>query len=173
MIQPTDAKVLAKRREDAHVVPRPNNWYGEGNSLGPAAIVAERAFARTFGLFYDEYAMTERPEGDGGIDFAIPIIGRTNPLTVDVKAATKAPWSLLVNERVIRHVVDIYVLYAVRGEQAVFVGWERYGTMLEMPVMDYGYGPGSLCRIRKREHLRPINSLCDILAHRVDVEGPR
>jgi hypothetical protein len=110
-------------------------------------VAGEAAFAQEFGLKVDA---TARPEGDGGVDFTLPIG------TVDVKTY-RLPYHLL-RETDKPH-ADILVLAAfddTTGE-AHLIGWEWDSVMRQCPTRDFGYGIVS--HYKAAEELKPISEL--------------
>lgn len=171
MIHDKDITALAAARNAGHKNGGTETFFGRADILANAGIAAERVFARTFGLHYDTVDATSRPQGDGGVDFRVPLIGG-HDFTVNVKGATKSPYSLLVKCKQLLHhpPPDAYVVVGFTPSgRPFYVGWELGRTAARAPITDFGYGPGSECHIIKREALRPMHDFCTIMAARVDV----
>ena len=110
-------------------------------------LVGEAEFARVFAQPLD---LNERPGGDGGVDFTLPI-----RMTVDVKTARK-PVFLIEKEGLV--VADIYVLAGYSDElgRAELLGWTTGALLAAAPIRDFGYGPNHAIA---REELRPMETL--------------
>lgn len=174
MIHDEDIAALAAARNAGHKNGGTETFFGDKDILGNAGIAAERFFARTFGLLYDLKDATGRPQGDGGIDFGVPLKSG-HVFTVNVKGATKKPYSLLVKCKQLTHhqPPDAYVVvgFTPVSRKPFFVGWERGHVAAKAEITDFGYGPGSECRIILRDALRPMREFCTIMGSRVDVLG--
>ena len=137
---------IATDRHDLHkdhASSRPLSINYEG-----VGISGEVAFSAFSGIACD---LSERPSGDKGIDFIVPLL-----FSIDVKTA-RIP-NHLIHEKG-KDFVDIYVLaeYVADGKPANLIGWE-YGIKLKnAPFKDFGYG--IINHYIHRSKLRPMADL--------------
>jgi hypothetical protein len=110
-------------------------------------LAGEFAFGRFCGQMPD---LSERPAGDQGVDFVIPLL-----YTVDVKTARKA--NNLIHEASKPLTADIYVLAEHSGDDARLLGWAWRSTLAAAPVKDFGHGIDN--RYIPRENLRAMEEL--------------
>jgi hypothetical protein len=110
-------------------------------------LAGEFAFGRFCGQMPD---LSERPAGDQGVDFVIPLL-----YTVDVKTARKA--NNLIHEASKPLTADIYVLAEHIGDDARLLGWAWRSTLAAAPVKDFGHGIDN--RYIPRENLRAMEEL--------------
>jgi hypothetical protein len=126
-----DARALAHRRWKLHEGTS-RKFYRDKTIEEYVGIKGEIQFASEFGLEVDT---VDRLEGDGGIDFVLPI-GNINVKTY------RKPYNLLVKttERLSR--ADIYVLvgYSEVTDNATLLGWEWKTEMLRCPTKNFGFG---------------------------------
>jgi hypothetical protein len=111
-------------------------------------LAGEFEFGRLCGQMPD---LSERPAGDKGVDFVVPLL-----YTVDVKTARKA--RNLIHEASKPLAADIYVL-AECGEdgEATLLGWVWRAALAKAGVRDFGHGIDN--RFVPREMLRPMSDL--------------
>ncbi len=121
--------------------PLSDNYEGGG-------IDGEVAFSMFSGIACD---LSERPGGDKGIDFVVPLL-----FTVDVKTARKAYH--LIHETG-KSFADIYVLaeYNGEGKPATLLGWEYGSKLSKAPTKDFGYG--IINHYIHKSKLRPMTEL--------------
>jgi len=137
---------IALRRERLH------EGHASSRPLSPeyenVGLAGEFAFGHFCGLMPD---IGERPDGDGGVDFVVPLL-----FTVDVKTARKA--FNLIHEQG-KPFADLFVLaeYFDGTRSASLVGWEYGKRLAAAPVRDFGYGV--LNHYIPREELRPMDEL--------------
>jgi hypothetical protein len=137
---------VAERRHELH------KNHASSRPLSPnyetIGLAGEFAFGRLTGIMPD---LSERPTGDGGVDFHLPLV-----FTVDVKTAEKA-FNLL--HEVGKEFCDIYVLAQTddSGNNARLVGWEWGSTLKQAPTKDFGRGIVS--HYIPREKLKPMSEL--------------
>lgn len=141
---------IAAARADLH------SGHSSSRPLSPGyenvGLAGEFAFGTFCGLMPD---LAERPDGDGGVDFRVPLM-----FSVDVKTARKA--GNLIHEQG-KPFADVFVLaeYFDATGTASLVGWE-FGTKLAAaPVRDFGYG--ILNHWIPRDELRPMADLASRL----------
>lgn len=137
---------IAARREEIHADHATSRPLSDGYER--VGLAGEFAFGEFCGIFPD---LAERPGGDSGVDFMLPLI-----FTVDVKTARKAYYLLHEQEK---GFADIYVLAEYDDEtgRAVLVGW-AWGAQLERaPIKDFGYGV--MNHYIPRGELRPMSEL--------------
>ena len=139
-------QAVARRRHELHADharsrPLSDNYENVG-------IAGEFAFGQFCGLMPD---LAEKPEGDGGIDFVLPLL-----FSVDVKTARKA--HNLIHEQG-KPFADVFVLaeYFDATRTANLVGWEYGRKLAAAPVRDFGYGV--LNHYIPREQLREMAEL--------------
>ena len=115
------------------------------NAVGMAG---EFAFGEFSGFWPDT---SDRVDGDGGIDFVIPL-----KFTVDVKTARKAIH--LIHEQG-KEFADIFVLaeYSDEKNTAKLLGWEFGSVLKKAPTKDFGYGV--INHYIHRSKLRPMQEL--------------
>jgi hypothetical protein len=111
----------------------------------------EFSFGMLCGLMPD---VSDKPAGDGGIDFTVPLL-----FTVDVKTARKA--FNLIHEQG-KPFADIFVLAEFDDSNQTFckasaVGWEWGAVLAKAPVKDFGYGVEN--HYIPRERLRSMDTL--------------
>jgi hypothetical protein len=111
-------------------------------------MVGEVEFGKFSGVCPD-FAF-DRKNGDGGIDFVIPLL-----YTVDVK--TTEPGRNLIHRLDKPVAADIYVLAYADGNQGELVGWVWGKQLAAAEVRDLGHGIDS--RFMRREALRPMEEL--------------
>jgi hypothetical protein len=118
---------LAARRARLHQGHASSRPLSEGHEH--VGLAGERHFASLTGLPLDT---TDRPAGDGGTDFILP-------LGVDVKTARK-PSNLIVVEGKVR--ADIYVLFAYRDDLDATspVGWAWGNDVRRAPIREFTPG---------------------------------
>lgn len=118
------------------------------------AMAGEWAFAEFSGLMPD---LQERPKGDGGIDFVVPVL-----FTVDVKTVRDGN-NLL--HKVGKPFADIYVLaeYNDVTKKATLLGW-TWGTVLQASK-PHDFGRGYTNYHVSRDKLRPMHELARMMAH--------
>lgn len=110
------------------------------NELGQ---MAEFEFAKLSGIMPD---IADRPNGDGGVDFFVPV-----RMSVDVKTtSTPNPSYLLVESAKVN--ADIYVLFARTRP----IGWATAETVKSFPVSVLKRGPSHFVPV---ERLRPLSEL--------------
>lgn len=137
---------IALDREQLHATTPSSRPLSEGyESVG---LHGEFAFGTFSGQMPD---ITERPKGDAGVDFVVPLL-----FTVDVKTARKA--FNLIHESG-KPFADIYVLaeYDDQSATARLVGWEFGSRLASSPTKDFGYG--ILNHYISRDVLRSMDSL--------------
>jgi hypothetical protein len=137
---------LATRRAAIHDGHNSSRPLSEGYE--DVGMAGEFAFGHFCGLMPD---IGERPDGDGGVDFVVPLL-----FTVDVKTARKA--FNLIHEHG-KPFADLFVLaeYFDGTRSASLVGWEYGKRLAAAPVRDFGYGV--LNHYIPREELRPMDEL--------------
>lgn len=115
----------------------------------------EWEFALLSGIMPD---FADKPEGDSGIDFLVPIV-----LSVDVKTARKANYLL---HEVGKSFADLYVLaeYDEITGKTTMVGW-TWGTVLRKAPVDDGekFKHGVRNHYIARQKLRPMDELKQFL----------
>lgn len=137
---------IALDREQLHATTPSSRPLSDGyESVG---LHGEFAFGTFSGQMPD---ITERPKGDAGVDFVVPIL-----FTVDVKTARKA--FNLIHETG-KPFADIYVLaeYDDHTSSAKLIGWEFGSRLASSPTRDFGYG--ILNHYIPRDSLRSMASL--------------
>lgn len=149
-------QALAGRRAELHAGQASSRPLSE--NYEDVGIAGEFAFGQFCGLMPD---LDERPDGDGGVDFVLPLL-----FTVDVKTARKA--HNLIHEQG-KPFADVFVLaeYFDATRNARLVGWEYGRKLAAAPVRDFGYGV--LNHYIARSELRPM----DELAARIAKQGVR
>jgi len=173
VIGPKEIAELAARRSAPH--PNSKHWHANSKQACESGFGGEVVFARMFGLPLDLFAMTDRPGGDDGIDFEVPLIGRAKPLTIDVKTATSDPWTLLVNQRTLRYNAELFVCMAHMPHGYRCMGWAWRSDVLKTRLADhFNKGKGSECHRIFPAQLRTVQKLCDLFAYRADewIVGP-
>jgi hypothetical protein len=137
---------IAERRAAIHAGHASSRPLSDGyENVGLAGEVA-------FGMFCGQCPdFSERPGGDKGIDFVVPLL-----YTVDVKTARNA--GNLIHEAGKKMPADIYVL-AEYGEDgaASLVGWEWRQRLMAAPTKDFGYG--IVNHYIQRTALRPMGDM--------------
>ena len=113
----------------------------------------EHAFGALTGIYPDTRLL---PGGDGGVDFNVPLMFRT-----DVKSADK-PYNLLlpVEER---RTADIYVLTGPMGDDWGCFGWEWGRVMRQAPTRVFSESANILNHYIPAGRLRPMSELTDRL----------
>lgn len=156
---------IARLRQGAHPDDGQLMSRKSGLEVNAVGVMGELVFARAYGLEVDE---RQRPYGDGGVDFWVPIFGRTHSLTIDVKTNTfGGEPCLLIPQRVLsKGGAEIYVLMQYSNACINFVGWETNNVMQCAEIVDLGYGPSYS---RHCSDLRPMSQLASVLARRAVV----
>jgi len=135
-------RTIAKRRHDIH------KNHASSRPLSKDYELVGLSGEIAFGEFADLKAdLSERPEGDHGIDFTTP-----NGMTIDVKTARRA--YNLIHETG-KQFVDIY--------RATLIGWEYGNTLAKAPSKNFGYG--IINHYISKDKLRPmldIKKVCEI-----------
>lgn len=162
MIGKKEIAELAALRSAPH--PNSKHWGADGEAMCEAGMGAEVAFARIFGFPIDRAAMTLHPEGDHGVDFTVRVKGRAKPVTIDVKGATKEPWSLLVNVATLRHKTEMFVCMADKPTGFECMGWAWYDEVAKAEKVDFDRGEGGECHRIFPWKLRTLKSLCAYFA---------
>ena len=145
-------RAIAKRRHDIH------KNHASSRPLSKDYELVGLSGEIAFGEFADLKAdLSERPEGDHGVDFTTP-----NGMTIDVKTARRA--YNLIHETG-KQFVDIYVLaqYDDSTERATLIGWEYGNTLAKAPSKNFGYG--IINHYISKDKLRPmldIKKVCEI-----------
>jgi hypothetical protein len=139
---------LAARRAASH--PHPRHFSEDAELIG---VRGEQAFAELTGLPMDT---TDRPEGDGGVDFTF-----TAEHSIDVKTFRNAR-NLLVEVGKVK--ADIYVLGQDTPFGVHFVGWAKRAEVLVAPTRDFGYGVAS--HYIAAGELRPMDALLAMIGRR-------
>jgi hypothetical protein len=95
----------------------------------------ERQLATELGVPMD---LRLRPDGDGGVDFTLPLITRdgVQEFIIDVKCAQK-PGNLIVEVGKVKP-RTIYILAGFHEDR--LLGWELGAKLLRAPIRDFGYG---------------------------------
>lgn len=121
------------------------------------AMLAEWAFAKATGLLPD---LKERAEGDGGIDFEMPLMP-----TIDVKGM-KFGYQYLTH-KVGWPIADIYVLYEcdVETERTQVVGW-AWGTEVAAAQQRKLREDGPLNYVIHRDNLHAMSELSRMMVRR-------
>ena len=142
-------RAIAKRRHDIHKNHASSRPLSKDYEL--VGLSGEIAFGKFSGLTPD---LSERPEGDKGVDFTTP-----NGMTIDVKTARKA-FNLIHEEGKV--FVDIYVLaqYADKTEKADLLGWEYGHALKDAPKRDFGYG--IINHYIHKDKLRPMQDIIEV-----------
>lgn len=144
-----------RARQGAHVHNTTERFFKDETQENRVGVTVELAFSQLTGLSPN---LETLPHGDGNIDFAFQVRGRT--LTVDVKGAAN-PKYLFLKAACARQAADILVLAHVDGQDVTFIGWEHKSLMLLMPRRDFGYGIVNFYRPRKQ--LRPVYQLTELI----------
>jgi len=111
-------------------------------------MAGEWAFGELSGLWPDT---EERPGGDGGKDFALPL-----RFTVDIKTARK-PYNLIHEQG--KPFADIFILaqYDEETGKANPIGWQWGAALKKAPTKDFGYGV--INHYIPADKLKPIEEL--------------
>lgn len=146
------ARLVAERRHALHVD------HASSRPLSPdyefVGLAGEVAFGIEIGMMPN---FDEKPDGDGGIDFTVPLL-----FTVDVRTARKAGYLIHEEGKPLR--ADIYVLAEFDDDagRAKLVGWEWANALVKAPTRDFGYG--IINHYIHRKKLRPMESLTSRVA---------
>ena len=145
-------RAIAKRRHDIHKNHASSRPLSKDYEL--VGLSGEIAFGEFANLEAD---LSERPEGDNGVDFEAP-----NGMTIDVKTARRA--YNLIHETG-KKFANIYVLaqYDENTESATLMGWEYGTTLAKAPTKDFGYG--IINHYISKDRLRPmvdIKKVCEV-----------
>ena len=140
-------KAIADKRHQIHENHASSRPLSDDYNL--VGISGEWAFAHFSGMMPD---LEEKPEGDKGIDFSLPV-----RLTIDVKTARKAYHLIQEVGKPVR--ADIYVLaqYDDATGKSELIGWEWAHILLQAPAKDFGYG--IVNHYIHRNELRPMDDL--------------
>ena len=136
----------AARRSSLHASHASSRPLSEGYE--EVGLRGEVAFGQFCGQCPD---FADRPSGDKGVDFFVPLI-----YTIDVKTARKA--ANLIHEAGRPMPADIYVLAEAADDGAVnLVGWEWRQRLEAAPQRDFG--KGIVNHFIPRDKLRSMDAL--------------
>jgi hypothetical protein len=139
--------ILAAKRTESHNDRHEKHRAIVGN-CDDIGLLGEVAFGDFSGVCPD--FSFDRHEGDGGVDFVIPLL-----YTVDVKTAEAG--RNLIHRQDKPVAADIYVLADNHGDHATLVGWVWKSQFERAEVRDLGHGIPS--RFISRDKLRPMSEL--------------